>query len=105
MHGVHPEVKIRLLKALGLDTERHNSVIKWEEFVELYCICELGQLNKEELIRFWIKFLDPSMLGIVSENAILDILEKLVRGTSLSEPNQGTLLFAKSVLKMYKLHG
>ena len=45
------------------------------------------------------------MLGIVSENAILDILEKLVRGTSLSEPNQGTLLFAKSVLKMYKLHG
>lgn len=104
LHGVHHEVKIRLLKALGIDTERKNSVIKWEEFVELYSICELGQLNKSELIRFWVKFLDPSMLGIVSESSIEDILEKLVRGTSLNEANQGTLLFAKSIIKSYKMH-
>ena len=104
LHGVHHEVKTRLFKALGIDTERKSSVVKWEEFVELYSICELGQLNKEELIRFWIKFLDPSMLGIVTEGSILDILEKLVRGTSLNEPNQGTLLFAKNMLKTYKMY-
>lgn len=101
LHGVHPEIKTRLLKALGIDTERRNSIIKWEDFVELYCICELGELNKEELIRFWIRFLDPSMLGIVAEEALLDILEKLVRGTSLSEPNEWTYLFAKSMIKSY----
>jgi bacterioferritin (cytochrome b1) len=38
LNGVHPEVKTRLFKALGIDTESRNSVMRWEEFVELYCI-------------------------------------------------------------------
>ena len=38
LHGVHPEIKVRLFKALGIDTESKNSIIKWEQFVELYCI-------------------------------------------------------------------
>lgn len=36
LYGVHDEVKTRLFKALGIDTENKNSVIKWEQFVELY---------------------------------------------------------------------
>ena len=40
--GVLPNIKTRLFKALGIDTDNKNSVITWEQFVELYCICELG---------------------------------------------------------------
>lgn len=36
--GVHPEVKTRLFKAIGIDTESRYSIIKWKEYVELYCI-------------------------------------------------------------------
>ena len=53
--GVLPNIRIRLFKALGIDTDNKNSSIRWEQFVELYCICELGQLEKESLIRFWSK--------------------------------------------------
>ena len=50
-----PNIRTRLFKALGIDTDNKNSSITWEQFVELYCICELGQLEKESLIRFWSK--------------------------------------------------
>jgi len=57
------------------------------------------------LIRFIAKFLDPTILGLVSTKSISDILEKLVRGTSLGEPNEGTLLFAKIVIKKFSENG
>jgi len=44
------------------------------------------------------------MLGLVSTEKISDILEKLVRGTSLDEPNQGTMVFAKSVIGIFRDH-
>ncbi|CAI2381293.1 unnamed protein product [Moneuplotes crassus] len=105
LYGTHPEVKTRLFKALGIDTESKNSYIKWEQFVELYCICELGNITKSELIRFWSKFFDPTMLGLVSVESIADILEKCVRGTSLEEPNEGTILFAKTIINLFREHG
>jgi hypothetical protein len=105
LHGVHPEIKIRLFKALGIDTESRNSIIKWEQFVELYCIWDLGQLDKNELILFWTKFLDPTMLGCVAVDQTFDTLEKLVRGISLNEPNEGTELFAKTVINIFEEHG
>lgn len=51
---------------------------------------------------FWTKFLDPTMLGCVAIDCIFDILEKLVRGTSLNEPNQGTELFAKNCINIFE---
>ena len=102
LHGVHPEVKTRLFKAIGIDTESKSSIIKWKEYVELYCIWKLGILEKDELIRFWGKFLDPASLGLVSQSTVEDILEKLIRGNSLKEPNQGTTLFAKNCIKVFE---
>ena len=78
------------------------SIIKWKEYVELYCIWKLGIIEKEELIRFWAKFLDPASLGLISEVSLEDILEKLIRGNSLKEPNQGTTLFAKNLIKVFE---
>lgn len=105
LYGIHKEVKTRLFKALGIDTESRNSIIRWKQFVELYWIWELGKITKDELIKFWSKFFDPTMLGLVAVEAISDILEKCVRGTSLDEPNEGTLLFSKNIISLFRDHG
>jgi hypothetical protein len=45
------------------------------------------------------------MLGCVAIDQTFDILEKLVRGISLNEPNEGTELFAKTVINIFEEHG
>jgi hypothetical protein len=106
LHGVHPEVKVRLFKSLGIDTESHNSWVRWEHFVELYWIVEMGKLEKKELVHFWCKFLDPTMLGCVGVKDIKDVLKKLVCGEALEDSdNQGTKLFAKLVVGIFRDRG
>ena len=96
LHGMLAEVKTRLFNALGIDTENRNSEISWELFVELYCIVELGRLSSEKLIKFWIKFIDPVGRGSVPAESYMPILEKLIRGKSVKNWTEGTLMFAES---------
>lgn len=95
LHLILPDVKERLFQSLGIDTKNKFATMNWELYVELYCIVELGHLNESKMIRFWLKFLDPIGWGLVEEDSYIDILEKLVWGKSLKEPNEATLKFAR----------
>lgn len=37
-----PSVQDRLFQALGIDIATRNSEITWEQFLELFCIIEIG---------------------------------------------------------------
>jgi|TARA_B110000285_G_C14886503_1_gene496436 hypothetical protein len=57
-------------------------------------------MDKQTLIRFWIKFFDNGMRGTVDESVYMRVLEELVRGKTLREPSKTTIMFAKMFQKM-----
>jgi hypothetical protein len=56
--GVLPELRIRILQALGVDVLNPKAKVSWQVFLELYCIFEAGKLEPDQLYRFWVKFFD-----------------------------------------------
>jgi len=43
--------------------------------LDLYCIFEAGQVEKQHLIKFWIKFFDPKHQGLVLKDEYEKLLE------------------------------
>jgi hypothetical protein len=43
---------------LGLDANSIRAVVDWDTFLKLYCIFEVGSVEKSKLIAFWSKFFD-----------------------------------------------
>lgn len=93
--GCRPNIVERILIAHGLDIESANSTINWNTYLELYCIFEAGKMEKQSLIKFWIKFFDIGLRETVPEEHYMPVLEELVRGSTLNEPSKTTVLFAK----------
>ncbi len=94
LSGSLPHINRRILVAIGLDIESHSAVVNWHTFMELYCIFEAGKIEKEVLIRFWIKFFDQKLIGMVPREEHQNLLEELVRGNSLKKSNKTTRMFA-----------
>ena len=57
-------------------------------------------MEKQTLIRFWIKFFDPRGSEFVLEEDYIRILEELIRGNTMKKVSKTTLLFAKQFQKM-----
>jgi hypothetical protein len=55
--------------------------------------------------RFWIKFFDPKMIGHVSEDEYMTLLEELIRGNSLNKAGKTTKLFARMFQKLMENAG
>lgn len=85
--------------------ESSGAQIGWQHFLDLYCIFEAGQVDKQHLIQFWRKFFDPKISGIVLKDDYEKLLEKLVRGNSLPKPNPTTMLFARLIQKQMREQG
>ena len=94
--GCLPSIVERILVASGLDIESSNATINWERYLELYCIFEAGAMEKETLIRFWIKFFDNKLRETVPKEEYIKILEELIRGNTMKKKNKSTEWFAKS---------
>ena len=69
-------------------------LVNWPIFLDLYCIFEVGRIDKQNLIKFWLRFFDPISTGKCEEEEYLKLLEELVRGNSLDKPTKSTKLFA-----------
>jgi aryl carrier-like protein len=53
------QVKTNLIQAFGVDTRSINAMVYQEQFIKMKCFMEYQTLNKEELIKVWVKILDP----------------------------------------------
>jgi hypothetical protein len=68
--------------------------VDWETFLKLYCIFEMGNIEKTKLINFWSKFFDQDLKGSSPPEEYLDVLEKLVRGRLMQKSSEFTKVFA-----------
>ena len=105
MAGTLPHISKRLLAAIGVDVESSSTKIDWSTYLQLYCIFESGNIDRETLVKFWIKFFDPKLMGNVSENIYMPLLEELIRGNALSQKNETTEMFARMFQKLMENAG
>ena len=75
LSGAIPAISKRILIAQGLDVESAGASINWQMFLDLYCIFEAGQVEKQHLIKFWIKFFDDKLSGLVKKEEYEKLLE------------------------------
>ena len=64
--------------------------------MKLYCIFEVGSVERAKLIQFWIKFFNINLKGVCPEQEYLDILEKLIRGVCMKQKSEFTTMFASN---------
>jgi len=95
-----PHINKRILVAIGLDIQNSHALVTWQHFLDLFCIFESGQVEREELIRFWIKFFDQKLIGHVPEEDYMKLLEEIVRGNRLRKGDKTTQMFALMFQKM-----
>ena len=75
LSGAIPSISKRILIAQGLDVESTGAMVNWQMFLDLYCIFEAGQVEKNHLIKFWIKFFDAKLEGVVKKADYEKLLE------------------------------
>jgi len=85
-----------------MDVHDTNASVGWQTYLELYCIFQAGKIEKDQLIKFWMKFFDKQMQGDIEEKVYMKLLEELVRGKSMDEPTEATKVFANTFKKMMK---
>lgn len=61
----HPDVVPMILKGVGVDVLAKDPRISLNSFFNLNCILEYGVANKNELIQFWTRVLDPDNILLV----------------------------------------
>jgi hypothetical protein len=72
-----------------------SAKVTWPIFLDLYCTFVGGQVEKAQLIRFWIKFFDVLQAGFCHEKDYMELLEEMIRGKSLHQSNETTKMFAQ----------
>ena len=83
-----------------MDVNDPNAIVKWETYLDLYCIFQAGKIESHQLIKFWMKFFNKQMQDIIPEKTYMTLLEKLVRGKSMDTPTEATMHFADQFKKM-----
>jgi len=90
-----PEVTERLL--LAADIPAVNKTLSIQEYVKVNMLLISFIANKEDYVRFWIRYFDPAGYGILRPNEHYEIIEKLSRGLFNKELTLISDSFAKNI--------
>lgn len=54
-----PDLRLKILHALGIDIKNPSSKVDWESFLFLNKLLRYSKATNEEFIEFYCKFFDP----------------------------------------------
>lgn len=101
LSGSLPEINLRILDSCdNMDVNDPNAIVKWETFLDLYCIFVSGAIDHHQLIKFWMKFFNKQMQDVIEKETYMTLLEQLVRGKSMDAPTEATMHFADNFRRM-----
>jgi hypothetical protein len=83
----HPDVVPMILKGVGVDVEAKDPRIGLSAYLNLNCILEYGVAQKDELIQFWTRVLDPDNVFLVRKDQVIKFFDNLSKGR-FSRSNQ-----------------
>ena len=95
----------RVLAGFGLDWLNENAKIDFDVFCSIKCFLDYYTLEDKDLIRIWVKILNPQSLAICTKDEMIDLFERFARGRMLDNPTLISSTFAKHMLELIGLEG
>ena len=77
---MYEEFLNRILVAFGIDAQNPESRISFDTFVRIKCFLEFNLIQGQELIRLWMKILNPRGLQCMSVAEFYNFVEHMARG-------------------------
>lgn len=93
----------RIVSSLGIDGSNRNALIDFSTFCRINCLLKYHTIDGPELVKIWIKILNPSGVNTVSKDDMIDFLERLARGSMTEQPSLISHTFALHMLDLFKI--
>lgn len=74
------DIMDRILFAFNVDPKDPNSRIDFNLYVRMKCFMKYYTIPNEELIRIWIRIINPGSLVSLPKEELQDLLERFSRG-------------------------
>jgi hypothetical protein len=63
LQGTLDSIVRRILMASGLDISNERTLVDWQHYLTLFCTFSSGRIDKQTLVKFWVKFFDQFGTG------------------------------------------
>jgi len=88
------------MDALGLSISNKSSIVDWNAFLKLKTVLKYFTATKDQMLEFWMKFLNPQNVPTVPRQTLYIELELLARGSFTTMPTLISHEFAEGFIKM-----
>ena len=94
------EIMERILSSFGIDYKDENSRIDFELYVRIKCFVKYYTISKEELIKIWMKILNPINNVSLPKDELEDLFEKFARGRIQSQKILVSVRFSQDMITL-----
>jgi len=99
------DITCRIISSLGVDSSNKNAVIDFPTFCRINCLLKYLTIGGSDLIKIWIKILNPLGVNTVSKDDMIDLFERFARGSMTEQPTLISHTFALNMLELFKMEG
>ena len=91
------------MAGFGLDWTNENAKLSFDTYCRIQSFLEYQTMSDAELVKMWVKILNPSSLPVIEVSEMQDFFERFTRGKSLQEPSLISDTFAKQMMILFQL--
>jgi hypothetical protein len=75
------DITYRIISSFGVDISNENSIIEFEIFCRINCFLKYQKTSPSDLIKTWVKILNPLSIPVINVLDMTDFFERFARGS------------------------
>jgi hypothetical protein len=81
-NGRQKQVRDNIIRAFGIDLDDPQAMLYQEQFIKMKCFMDYCTIQREQVIEYWLKILDPQSLRRIDRVEMHNFIEILARGNT-----------------------
>lgn len=95
----------RIVQAFGIDSRDTNSRIDFDMYVRIKCFMKYYLISWDEMIKTWLKIINPSAWNALTKIDLCDLFERFARGKIQAEKILVSVHFSENMIKLLEANG
>ena len=91
--------------AFGIDYKDTSTRIDFEMYVRIKCFTKYYTISHEELIKIWMRILNPSSMVSIPKDDLMDLFERFARGKIQSQKILVSAHFSENMIALLTAEG
>ena len=96
---------MRIIAGFGIDISNEYCAIDFETYCRINCFIKYQTTDPVDLIRIWIKILNPQSIMVISVQEMVDLFERISRGCIYEVPTLISTTFSKQMIELFQKEG